>query len=69
MKVAAPDEAFDFETVFQARYRRVTRVIHDVYGPGKIVGVWSGPDRIYALYPSMQNVSREFILEVARSLE
>jgi hypothetical protein len=48
---------------------RVTRVIHDVYGPGKIVGVWSGPDRIYALYPSMQNVSREFILEVARSLE
>ena len=44
-------------------------MIHDVYGPGKIVGVWSGPDRIYALYPSMQNVSREFILQVARSLE
>jgi hypothetical protein len=44
-------------------------MIHDVYGPGKIVSVWSGPGRIYALYPSARNVSREFVLQVARSLE
>jgi hypothetical protein len=44
-------------------------MIEDVYGPGKIVAVWSGPDRVYALYPEMRDVSREFIATVAAALD
>lgn len=44
-------------------------MIEDVYGPGKIVAVWSGPDRVYALYPETRDVSRAFIATVAAALE
>ena len=44
-------------------------MIHEVYGPGKIVALWSGPDRVYALYPDTREVTRELIMAVARALE
>jgi hypothetical protein len=44
-------------------------MIDEVYGPGKIVAVWSGSDRIYALYPDTRSVSREFVMTVANALD
>lgn len=44
-------------------------MIEEVYGPRKIAAVWAGGDRIYALFPATRDVSREFIVEVANSLE
>ena len=43
-------------------------MIDGVYGAGKTVAVWSGSDRVYALYPETREVSREFIATVAASL-
>jgi hypothetical protein len=43
--------------------------IDEVYGPGKIVAVWSGPDRVYALFPDTRAVSREFVITVANAVE
>ena len=44
-------------------------MIEEVYGPGKIAALWSGSDCIYALFPATGEVSREFIISVANSLE
>jgi hypothetical protein len=44
-------------------------MIDEVYGPGKIVAVWSGSDRLYALFPDTKNVSREFVIQVANALD
>lgn len=44
-------------------------MIAEVYGPGKIVAVWSSPDRMYALFPETGEISREFILSVADALD
>ena len=44
-------------------------MIHEVYGPGKIVALWSGADRVYALYPDTREVTREFVMTVANALE
>jgi hypothetical protein len=44
-------------------------MIEEVYGPGRIVGVWSGADRVYALFPETREVSREFIATVAAALD
>ena len=38
--------------------------------PGQdVAAVWSGADRVYALYPETREVSREFIATVAAALE
>jgi hypothetical protein len=44
-------------------------MIEEVYGPGKIVSVWTGANRIYALYPDTKEVTREFVIKVANALE
>ena len=44
-------------------------MIAEVYGPGKIVALWSGADRLYALFPATGEVSKEMVLKVAKSLE
>jgi hypothetical protein len=44
-------------------------MIHEVYGAGKTVAVWSGADRVYALYPSTATITRGFVLEVADALD
>src|SRR5688572_5351568 len=44
-------------------------MIEEVYGAGKILAVWTGSDRIYALFPEKGAISREFVKEVANALE
>ena len=44
-------------------------MIDEVYGHGKIVGVWSGRDRIYAQYPDTKEVTREFGMQVANAVD
>jgi hypothetical protein len=44
-------------------------MIDEVYGHGKIVGVWSGADRLYALYPNTREVTRDFLIRVANALD
>jgi hypothetical protein len=44
-------------------------MIEEVYGAGKILAVWTGSDRIYALFPEKGAISREFVREVANTLE
>jgi hypothetical protein len=44
-------------------------MIEEVYGPGKIAAVWSSSDRIYALFPSTGEVSREFVIAVANAVD
>jgi hypothetical protein len=60
----------DSELVQGFRTRSGTGVmIEGVYGPGKIVGVWSGSDRVYALYPNTREVTRDFVIRVANALD
>jgi hypothetical protein len=44
-------------------------MIEEVYGPGKIAALWSGSDRLYALFPATGEVTREFIVEVANGVD
>jgi hypothetical protein len=44
-------------------------MVEEVYGPGKIAALWSGSDRVYALFPATGEVSREFIITVANALD
>jgi hypothetical protein len=44
-------------------------MIEEVYGPGKIAAIWSGSDRIYALFPSRGEVTKEFVVKVAGALD
>jgi hypothetical protein len=44
-------------------------MIEGVYGPGKTVAVWSGSERVYALYPETREISRAFIATVAAALD
>jgi hypothetical protein len=44
-------------------------MIDEVYGRGKTLALWSSPDRIYALFPSEHNVSRELVITVANALD
>lgn len=44
-------------------------MVEEVYGPGKIAALWSGSDRVYALFPPTGEVSREFIVTVANALD
>jgi hypothetical protein len=44
-------------------------MIEEVYGPGKIAALWSGADRLYALFPASGEISREFVIKVANALE
>ncbi|HKE85387.1 MAG TPA: hypothetical protein VKB50_16610 [Vicinamibacterales bacterium] len=41
-------------------------MIAEVYGPGKTVAIWSGRDRVYALFGP---VSRDFVISVANAIE
>jgi hypothetical protein len=60
----------DSELVHGFRTRSGTGVmIEEVYGPGKIVGVWSRSDRLYALYPDTVEVTRDVLLRVANALD
>ena len=44
-------------------------MIEEVYGPGKIAAIWSGSDRVYALFPSEREVTKEFVVKVANALD
>jgi hypothetical protein len=44
-------------------------MVSEVYGPGKIAALWSGVDRLYALFPAEGDISRELIVKVANSVE
>jgi hypothetical protein len=44
-------------------------MIEEVYGRGKIAALWSGSDRVYALFPVTGEVSKEFVITVANSVE
>ena len=44
-------------------------MISEVYGRGKIAALWSGVDRLYALFPAEGEISKEFVLKLARALE
>ena len=44
-------------------------MIAEVYGPGKIAALWSGVDRLYALFPAEGEITKEFIVKVAGAIE
>jgi len=44
-------------------------LIDEVYGHGKTLAVWSGADRLYALFLSTGHITREFAMEVANALD
>lgn len=44
-------------------------MIEEVYGPGKIAALWSGSDRLYALFPNKGEISKEFVIKVATAVE
>jgi hypothetical protein len=44
-------------------------MIDEVYGPGTTVALWSGSDRVYALYPTTGQVTRELVIRVAGVLD
>jgi hypothetical protein len=44
-------------------------MIAEVYGRGKIVALWSGVDRLYALYPTKGDITKDFIIKVANSID
>jgi len=57
----------DRELVREFKTRTGTGVmISEVYGPGKTVAIWSGNDRLYALFGS---VSRDFVIRVANAID
>ncbi|HEY1303207.1 MAG TPA: hypothetical protein VGF24_06640 [Vicinamibacterales bacterium] len=57
----------DRELVREFKTRTGTGVmISDVYGPGKIVAIWSGNDRLYALFG---RVDRDFVIRVANAMD
>jgi hypothetical protein len=63
-----PSEERDLVREFKTRSGTGV-MIEGVYGPGKIAAVWSGPDRLYAMFPSIGEVSREFVVRVANAVE
>lgn len=66
--MAMPGEEADLVREFRARSGNGV-MIDEVYGDGKTVAVWSGSDRVYALFPSTRDVSRDFIAKVANVLD
>ena len=44
-------------------------MISEVYGRGKIAALWSGVDRLYALFPAEGEISKEFVIEVANAVD
>jgi hypothetical protein len=44
-------------------------MIGEVYGPGSKVALWSGSNRLYALYTEEGKVSRDFLIRVANTLD
>jgi hypothetical protein len=64
----APQEEEELFTKFQAK-NGTGVMIAEVYGPGKLVALWSGVDRLYALYPKEREISKEFVIEVANSVD
>lgn len=44
-------------------------MLDEVYGPGKTVAIWSGSDRVYALFPATGEVTRDFVRTVASALD
>lgn len=44
-------------------------MIAEIYGSGKIVALWSGVDRLYALFPTKGEISKEFIIKVANAID
>jgi hypothetical protein len=63
-----PEEDRELLHEFDTRHGKGL-MIHEVYGPGSITAVWSGSDRMYALYPSGGQVTRELVTRVAEALE
>ena len=63
-----PREESDLVREFKTK-TGIGLMIEEVYGPGKIAAVWSGSDRIYALFPATGEVSREFVVTVANALD
>jgi hypothetical protein len=44
-------------------------MVEEVYGPGRIVALWSGSDRLYALYPDTLKVNPDFVVSAANAVE
>ena len=44
-------------------------MIAEVYGHGKIAALWSGADRLYALFPAEGEISKEFVIKVANAVD
>ena len=63
-----PKEDRELVREFEAGSRRGV-MIDEVYGAGKTVALWSGPDRLYALFGATERINSDVIVEVARALE
>jgi hypothetical protein len=64
----APKEEQELFTRFRTKTGTGV-MIAEIYGPGKIAALWSGVDRLYALFPAEGEVSREFVVKVANSID
>ena len=69
LRSSIPNRALDCRSK-QVKTKSGTGVmIEEVYGPGKIAAIWSGSDRVYALFPSEGEVTKEFVVKVADALD
>jgi len=60
----------DEDLVHEFTTRRGTGILIDrVYGDGQTLAVWSGSDRLYALFLPTQNTTSVFATEVANALD
>ena len=64
----APKEEQDLFTKFKTKTGSGV-MISEVYGHGKIAALWSGVDRVYALFPAEGEISKEFVVKVANSVD
>jgi hypothetical protein len=64
----APKEEQELFTKFKTKTGSGV-MISEVYGPGKVAALWSGVDRVYALFPAEGEITREFVVKVANSVE
>ena len=64
----APKEEQELFTRFKTKTGSGV-MISEVYGHGKIAALWSGADRVYALFPAEGEISKDFVVKVANSVD
>jgi hypothetical protein len=64
----APKEEQELFTKFKTKTGSGV-MISEVYGNGKIAALWSGVDRVYALFPAEGEISKEFVVKVANAVD